>query len=65
MSPHKRRMKILIVLRKMLDGKRYSIQQLQRDFEVTGRSAYRYIEEIQNAGFVLEKDFDGRWFIKA
>jgi proteasome accessory factor C len=40
-----------------------SIQQLRDLLETTERSVYRYLDLLREAGFELEKDFEGRYFI--
>jgi len=50
-----------IRLLKLLSGNRtYSLDELQDRFDVSERTIYRYLNQIENAGFVLERN-NGRY----
>lgn len=50
-----------IRLLKLLSGNRtYSLDELQDRFDVSERTVYRYLNQIENAGFVLERN-NGRY----
>ena len=40
-----------------------SVKQLAESLEINPRSVYRYFELLEELGFIVEKDFDDRYFI--
>jgi proteasome accessory factor C len=61
-------LKLLRVLRliALLKGTpRKAVQQLAQALEITNRSVYRYLNLLEEVGFLIDKDFAGRYFIFA
>jgi len=62
-TPCQRQLVILVILKDMVDGKKFTISEIARNHSVAERTVYRYIKNMQLSGWILEKDFDNRWFI--
>jgi len=57
--------KILRVLKliSLLKSRSKSIEELAGIMETTGRSVYRYLDLLEELGFIIDKDFNNRFFI--
>lgn len=57
--------KILRVLKliSLLKSRSKSIEELAGIMETTGRSVYRYLDLLEEIGFIIDKDFNNRFFI--
>lgn len=57
--------KILRVLKliSLLKSRSKTIPQIAAILEITGRSVYRYLDLLEEVGFIIDKDFENRYFI--
>ncbi len=60
---HSRLVKLLTILECLRTGYRGSVAELAYKFETNERTMYRYLEIIDGAGIVMDKDFKGKYFI--
>ena len=52
--------KSIRLLKLLSTSRTYSLEELQERFDVSKRTVYRYLNQIENAGFILERN-DGRY----
>lgn len=55
--------RLLEMLLFLSSGIRYSLEEIAERFEITPRTAYRYIDTFRNAGFVIPRPKDGYYYI--
>ena len=55
--------KLLEMLTFLSSGIRYSLPEIAERFDMSERTAFRYIQTFRHAGFVIPKPTDGRYFI--
>lgn len=48
---------------KLLQSKHYSVKELKSRFEISERTIYRYLKIMEEAEYMIEKDFEKRYFI--
>jgi Fe2+ or Zn2+ uptake regulation protein len=46
-----------------LKSSRFSLKRLADNFDMSERTVYRYLETFEQVGLLVEKDFEGRFFI--
>lgn len=55
--------RLLEMLLFLSSGIRYRLEEIAERFEITPRTAYRYIDTFRNAGFVIPRPRDGYYYI--
>lgn len=53
---HKRMLIILRMVVMLAGNRRYTLRELMERFDLTERTAYRYLDTIESAGFILNRD---------
>jgi proteasome accessory factor C len=60
--PHGRLMRLFQIIAVLKSG-HWTIQQLAERFDTSARTVYRYIHLLEEVDFLIEKDFQNRYFI--
>jgi len=60
--PHGRLMRLFQIIAVLKSG-HWTIQQLAERFDTSSRTVYRYIKLLEEVDFLIEKDFQNRYFI--
>ncbi|HYC84663.1 MAG TPA: HTH domain-containing protein, partial [Chryseosolibacter sp.] len=60
--PHGRLMRLFQIIAVLKSG-HWTIQQLAERFDTSQRTIYRYIHLLEEVDFLIEKDFQNRYFI--
>jgi predicted DNA-binding transcriptional regulator YafY len=55
-------LRLLTIARYLMGGGR-TIEQLMQKFDISQRTAYRYLILFDEAGMTIDKDFEGKFFI--
>lgn len=63
MVPQQKLLRIIKLISLLKSPHRKTIHELAKVLETGWRTLYRYLELLEEAGFVIEKDFEGRYFI--
>jgi predicted DNA-binding transcriptional regulator YafY len=63
MDEHKKLQTLLELLTYLSSGLKYSISQIIARFNLTERTAHRYIKTLRDAGFIIPRPKDGLYFI--
>jgi predicted DNA-binding transcriptional regulator YafY len=63
MSQQPRFLNLLRLISLLSSGRKYSVQKLAQFIEIHPRSIYRAFDTLEEAGFLLEKDFDDQYFL--
>lgn len=63
MVPQQKILRIVKLISLLKSNHRKTVQELAYLLDTGWRTIYRYVELLQEAGFVIDKDFEGRYFI--
>ncbi|HET8861459.1 helix-turn-helix transcriptional regulator [Marivirga sp.] len=63
MSQQPRFLKLLRLISLLSSGRKYTVKKLAAFLEVTSRSVYRAFDTLEEAGFLLDKDFEDQYFL--
>jgi predicted DNA-binding transcriptional regulator YafY len=63
MSQQPRFLKLLRLISFLSSGRKYTVKRLAKILETTSRSIYRAFETLEDAGFLLDKDFEDQYFL--
>ena len=55
--------RMLKILMFLSSGIKYSVDQIAERFEISTRTAHRYIETFRKAGFIIPKPVEGRYYV--
>lgn len=56
-------LRLLKIISLLSSKQRYSITKLSQVLTLSERSIYRYVELLEETGFIIDKDFNGNYFI--
>jgi predicted DNA-binding transcriptional regulator YafY len=63
MAPQAKLLRLLKIISLLSSKQRFSVQQLSKMLELNQRSIYRYLKLLEEAGFIIDKDFHGNYFL--
>lgn len=63
MAPQAKLLRLLKIISLLSGKQRYTIRKLAEIIEINERSIYRYLKLLEVAGFIIDKDFHGNYFI--
>ncbi len=63
MAPQAKLLRLLKIISLLSAKQRYTVRKLAEITEINERSIYRYLKLLEEAGFIIDKDFYGNYFI--
>lgn len=63
MAPQAKLLRLLKIISLLSSKQRYNVQKLAVMIEISERTVYRYLALLEEAGFIIDKDFYGNFFL--